>query len=72
MAAASGIISADGRDGQRTALEDWLAQDGTLPCPDPLSEPCEDTSASGWWILPMLGLALPAWGALAWLVFRSG
>ena len=48
-------------------LEHWLEQersqsaDGILPQPD-LPAPMP----SGWWILPMLVMALPIWGFIIW------
>jgi hypothetical protein len=63
--------TADGGTELHSALADWLSQDGALPplAPGRCSEPeGEAHLPSGWWILPMLTLAVPAWAGLLWLL----
>ncbi len=60
---------------QRDALEYWYIQEITpLDSGDPSYEPPpgaaeEREMVGGWWILPVLLLAVPAWFALGSLLF---
>ena len=71
MQPASGLQAADGGTEPRGTLADWLSQEGVLPPPAPdwYGAPREGARLpSGWWILPMLALAVPAWAGLLWLL----
>ena len=55
--------------GRHAPLEFWLEQDGAL-APDDLALPPAAEPApmpGGWWILPVLVMALPTWGLIIWL-----
>ena len=50
------------------ALTYWEYQE-RAPLGDPPEERPDDTMASGWWILPVLVLSVPAWVALLVMIF---
>lgn len=50
----------------------WLAQEQAEGIDD-LAAPAaaeEGPALSGWWILPVLVMALPVWGVILWLLLR--
>lgn len=77
MAERNGTARSQGAEGpaRQDALEYWYIQemtplDGGDPTYQPPNRAAEDRDmVSGWWILPVLLLAIPAWIGLAKMLF---
>lgn len=51
----------------------WLAQEAAGGIDEPAAGPAvadERILAGGWWLLPVLVMALPIWGVILWIVLR--
>lgn len=58
---------------RRDPLEHWLEQEREARQTDGLldAEGRRAALPSGWWILPVILLALPVWGVLIWAAFAG-
>jgi hypothetical protein len=59
-------------------LEYWLEQERSCALEGPLDGYAtdhqtlvEERMASGWWLLPVIVMALPVWGLIIWLIVRA-
>ncbi|MGB7271141.1 MAG: hypothetical protein WBC90_16645 [Albidovulum sp.] len=59
-------------------LEYWLEQERSSAFVGPLGGHADDQQtrvegrmASGWWLLPVMVMALPVWGLIIWLIVRA-
>jgi|JI6StandDraft_1071083.scaffolds.fasta_scaffold160530_2 hypothetical protein len=55
-------------------LEYWLAQERLVSIPDdqpstPVVETERGDMPGGWWLLPVMAMAVPMWGLILWLIF---
>jgi hypothetical protein len=73
MAAAAQAQTPSERPSGPDPLGHWLAQEAAGGIDGPAAGPAvaeERILAGGWWLLPVLVMALPIWGVILWIVLR--
>ncbi|WP_284165447.1 hypothetical protein [Frigidibacter sp. SD6-1] len=69
-----GRIAATGRSARESGsgndpLDYWLEQERQQGIEDDWAQAGDERLPSGWWLLPVMVMALPLWGFLIWMAF---